>query len=79
MVRMALVDAVVVIVFICKLLVGVVGFVCVVTLRLPRPHGLHGFFRRHPPNREGDRWLGSGKAILLSCPDEGASTLRVSP
>ena len=24
---------------------GVVGFVCVVTFKLPRPHGLHGFFR----------------------------------
>src|SRR5262249_30062771 len=35
----------VVVVFICKLLVGIVGFVCMVTFRLPRPHGLHGFFR----------------------------------
>src|SRR6267142_461942 len=44
--RMAFVDAVVVIVFILQAPRGVVGFVCVVTFRLPRPDGLHGFFRQ---------------------------------
>src|SRR6476620_12319702 len=40
-----LLDAVVVIVFMIQAPVGVVGFVCVITFRLLRPHGLHEFIR----------------------------------